>query len=98
MTWGMEIHQTYNDLVDGILYDPLFPGAYRPEDVLQLYHAFETMQAALDRTERWYEGMAEGEVVDLQARRAHDERLREKLAPLIEPHQAANAKLRSKGA
>jgi len=98
MTWGMEIHQTYNALVDGILYDPLFPGAYRPEDVLQLYHAFETMQGLLDRTERWYEGMAEGEVVDLQARRAHDERLQEKLAPLIEPHQAANAKLRSKGA
>jgi transcriptional regulator with XRE-family HTH domain len=98
MTWGMEIHQTYNALVDGILYDPLFPGAYRPEDVLQLYRAFETMQGLLDRTERWYEGMAEGEVVDLQARRAHDERLQEKLAPLIEPHQAANAKLRSKGA
>jgi transcriptional regulator with XRE-family HTH domain len=98
MTWGVEIHQTYNDLVDGILYDPLFPGAYRPEDVLQLYHAFKTMQGLLDRTERWYEGTTDAEVVDLQARRAHDERLQEKLAPLIEPHQAANAKLRSKGA
>jgi transcriptional regulator with XRE-family HTH domain len=98
MTWGMEINQTYNALVDGILYDPLFPGAYRPEEVLQLYNAFSTMQGLLDRTERWYEGMAEGEVVDFQARRAHDERLQEKLAPLIEPHQAANTKLRSKGA